>query len=155
MRTSPLLFKPLESPTDSTQSFGPYSKDRVSATESYQGVSKGLQAPNPAVDRSASPASNQGALSDAYDDILLVSPRPRLTHQSIDYQAEVPLAKAKTPPPAHSPSPEAYRGVGELIDQWQKKTEEAEGGKVRVGMRPGGPRQQRKDVVPGRSGTSN
>lgn len=149
MRTSPLLFKALESPTDSTHSYGVYSRDRDSATES----ARGLQPPSSNIERASTPGSNQGAISDANDDILLVSPRPRVTHQPIDYHSEAPLAKAKTPPPAHSPSPEAYKGVSKLIDQWQKKTEEAEG-KPRV-MKPGGPRLQRKDVLPGRTGAGN
>ncbi|KAG8819137.1 hypothetical protein FRC17_010592, partial [Serendipita sp. 399] len=68
-------------------------------------------------------------------------PQPQPQPQQPQQQEQ---RKGKTPPPP-SESPElVYRGVGRLIDQWQKKTEEAEG-KGRVGMKPGGPRQQRKD----------
>lgn len=145
MRTSPLLFKSLDSPTEptTTQPHVRYSKDRDS-TESYQPRSQGLQPPATAPERTPSPNSNADAISDANDDILLVSPRPRVTHQPIEHRSEP--AKAKTPPPHHSPSPEAYKGVGRLIDQWQKKTEEAQG----QARKPGGPRQQRKDILPGR-----
>ncbi len=83
---------------------------------------------------------------------ILVSPRPRVSHQALDHQTEANLVRAKTPPTGNSPSPEIiYKGVGKLIDQWQKKTEEAEG-KGRVGIKPTGPRQlQRKDVPPGKT----
>ncbi|CAG8545772.1 14856_t:CDS:2 [Acaulospora colombiana] len=100
-----------------------------------------------AIHQSASEQAT-GTISDTNEDILLVSPRPRPTpHHAMDLNAEASLARARTPPARRSTSPEqVYRGVGKLIDVWQKKSEESEA-KTRVGQKPGGPRQQRKDGV--------
>ncbi|KAG8865474.1 hypothetical protein FRC20_009803 [Serendipita sp. 405] len=202
MRTSPLLFKSMESPTESIlPSQSTYSRERESPIDSrgsgvgsgYGGSSQtsGLQAPYLIEkDRRSSPGSQSGAISDTNEDIL-VSPRPRQIppqaineyhssftsssqqqkqqqqQQQYQQQQQVPpqsqhvhlqqqqqqqqQLRGRTPPPPSESPEQSYGGVGRLIDQWQKKTEEAEG-KGRVGARPGGPRQQRKqDNLSGRS----
>lgn len=150
MRTSPLLFKSLESPTETHHSYGSVAKEQDQPHLFNHGLPQNLHIPIGDNGR-ASPASQTGTVSDMNEDIL-ISPRPRVTHQALEHQAESSLTRAKTPPIANSPSPEiAYKGVGKLIDQWQKKTEEAEG-KGRISIKPTGPRQlQRKDIPPGKS----
>ncbi|KIM32268.1 hypothetical protein M408DRAFT_326890 [Serendipita vermifera MAFF 305830] len=145
MRTSPLLFKALESPTETRHSYGSAVKEQEPHLVS-QGIPQKLNPPVSDRGRSVSPGSQTGTVSDMNEDIL-VSPRPRVSHQALEHQTEPSLARARTPPTG-SPSPEiVYKGVGKLIDQWQKKTEEAEG----KGRKPTGPRQlQRKDLPPGK-----
>ncbi|PVF97695.1 hypothetical protein CPB86DRAFT_785488 [Serendipita vermifera] len=149
MRTSPSLFKSIASPTESTSTSANYMRDKDSSVGSYHTQTQNLQPPASEQGRSGSPRSASGTISDTNEDILLVSPRPRPTpHHSIDLNNDAALARARTPPARRSASPEqVYRGVGKLIDQWQKKSEENDA-KARVGQRPGGPRQQRKDGVP-------
>ena len=140
MRTSPLLFEPLESPTEASQTYSTVSREQGSPATS-QGPLRSLPLPITDRDRSVSPGSQTGTVSDTHEHILLVSPRPRITPHAFDHHPEPTLARARTPPIGQPPSPEqAYKGVGKLIDQWQKKTEEAEG-KGRVGVKPTGPRQ--------------
>ena len=164
MRTSPLLFKATDSPIESTQpSYSSYAKERESPVESHRGGSTSgissnlnyssvhgtnLQPPSVERARSGSPISQTGSASDANDDILLVSPRPRQTPQRSfsDHHSQSStsqLQRDKTPPPPSESPEQAYKGVGGLIDKWQKISEDGEG-KGRVGIRPGGPRQQRK-----------
>ncbi|CCA67746.1 related to serine/threonine kinase ARK1 [Serendipita indica DSM 11827] len=166
MRTSPLLFKPAEFPNEPTQPpYSNYAKERESPVESQRaggsvsGLSSNfnyssthgtnLQPPVTAErDRSGSPASQTGTVSDANDDILLVSPRPRQTPQQSfsdnrSQSSVSQLQREKSPPPPSESPEQVYKGVGGLIDKWQKMSEEGEG-KARVGIRPGGPRQQRK-----------
>jgi hypothetical protein len=149
MRTSPLLFKPMESPTGASQTYSSVSREQESPATS-QGPPQSL--PLPIITdrvRSVSPGSQTGTISDTHEHILLVSPRPRITPHAFDHHPEPTLARARTPPIGQPPSPDqAYKGVGRLIDQWQKKTEEAEG-KGRVGVKPTGPRQLQRP--PGKS----
>lgn len=153
MRTSPLLFKPMESPTDATLSYGSGSREQESPVMS-QGPLQGLHLPTADRGRSVSPGgSHTGTVSDTHEHILLVSPRPRIIPHAFEHHPEPTLARTRTPPAGQPPSPEqAYKGVGKLIDQWQKKTEEAEG-KGRTGMKPTGPRQlQRPPGKPAAAG---
>ncbi|KAG8811952.1 hypothetical protein FRC17_002265, partial [Serendipita sp. 399] len=94
IRTSPLLFKSMDSPTDSgPPSQSTYARERDSPIDSrgsgvvsgggggYGGGSSqvsGLQLPHSIErDHRSSPGSQSGAISDTNEDILLVSPRPR------------------------------------------------------------------------------
>ena len=152
-RTSPLLFAASESPVDREPP--PIAQKRHSR-ETSLGLPTSSQPVKPRPVRRASLSPHHPPLSgppqEASDSFTnsqggrrpmeLFSDREQYTHT-------VPPPRAVTPPRPLSPSPDPpYQGVGKLIDQWQKKTqEEADGAKptARLGAaRPGGPRQPQR-----------
>lgn len=137
MRTSPLLFKSLDSPEE------PVSTERFGQSRS-NAVPPATTEPN----QTRSTSSAQPITSQPTKSIIQSTSVPSKNHNTAQNLPthDPPPVRAPTPPSPHSPTPEQpYRGVGKLIDQWQKKTEEAES-KIRVGIRPGGPRQPRRDT---------
>ena len=152
-RTSPLLFTASESPIDREPP--PITQKRHNR-ETSLGLPASSQPVKPRPVRRASLSPHHPPLSgppqDASDGfpsfqggrrpIELFSDREQYTHT-------VPPPRAVTPTRPHSPSPDPpYQGVGKLIDQWQKKTqEEVDGAKStpRLGAaKPGGPRQPQR-----------
>jgi len=152
-RTSPLLFAASESPVDREP---PPIAQRKHSREISLGVPISSQPVRPSISRRASLSPHHHPLPDPQQEardsftssqggrrpLELLSDREQYTHT-------VPPPRAVTPPRPHSPSPDPpYQGVGRLIHQWQKKTqEEAEGAKPipRLGAaRPGGPRQPQR-----------
>ena len=152
-RTSPLLFAASESPVDREP---PPIAQKKHSREVSLGVPISSQSVKPNVARRASLSPHHYSLAgpqqEASDNFTssqggrrpleIFSDREQYTHT-------VPPPRAVTPPRPISPSPDQpYQGVGKLIDQWQKKTqEEADGAKTipRLGAaRPGGPRQPQR-----------
>ena len=152
-RTSPLLFTAAESPVDREP---PPTGQKRHSRETSLGLPTSSQPVKPRPVRRASLSPHHPPLSgppqeasDSFTNsqggrrpIELFSDREQYTHT-------VPPPRAVTPPRPHSPSPDPpYQGVGKLIDQWQKKTQEdVDGAKStpRLGAaKPGGPRQPQR-----------
>lgn len=148
-RTSSLLFTAPESPVDRER---PSIAQKKHSREISLGLPISSQPVKSGLVRRASLSPHHHHPQEASDSftspqggirpIELFSDREQYTHT-------VPLPRAVTPPRPHSPSPDPpYQGVGKLIDQWQKKTqEEVEGTKAipRLGAaKPGGPRQPQR-----------
>jgi hypothetical protein len=153
-RTSPLLFAASESPVDREP---PLIAPKQHSREISLGAPISSQPVKPSIVRRASLSPHHPPLSgppqepsDSFTSsqggrrpIELFSDREQYTHTA------PPPPRAVTPSRPHSPSPDPpYQGVGKLIDQWQKKTqEEMEVVKSiqRLGAaRPGGPRQPQR-----------
>jgi AP2-associated kinase len=152
-RTSSLLFTASESPIDREP---PPSAQKKHSREISLGVPISSQPVKFSPVRRASLSPHHRPLPDPQQeasDSFTSSQRGRrpleIFSDREQYTHTVPPPRAVTPPRPHSPSPDPpYQGVGKLIDQWQKKTqEEVEGAKPipRLGAaKPGGPRQPQR-----------
>ena len=150
-RTSPLLFAASESPVDREP---PPIAQKKHSRDISLGVPISSQPVKPSIIRRASLSPHHhplpGPQQEANDSFTSSQGRRRpleLFSDREQYTHTVPPPRSVTPPRPHSPSPDPpYQGVGKLIDQWQKKTEEAEGTKPpRLGAaKPGGPRQPQR-----------
>jgi AP2-associated kinase len=146
MRASLQLLAPTKSPTETSQTYSSASRDQESPATS-QGPLQSLHIPITDRGRSVSPGSQTGSVSDMHEHILLVSPQPRKPPDAFNNHPDPTPVQATTPALGQPPSLEQpFKGVGKLIEQWQKKTEEAER-KGQVGVKPTEPQRLRRPPV--------